>query len=57
MRKVIFFNIGAALRHQILSERAERPKGNSPQTESGTWQWSNEANASLLVSVGSSVRV
>jgi hypothetical protein len=28
--------VRAALRHQILGERAERPEGNSLQTEIGT---------------------
>jgi hypothetical protein len=35
LKKVTFGNVGAALCHQILGERAEEPKGNSLQAKIG----------------------
>jgi hypothetical protein len=38
MKKVALRNVPAESCHQILSERAEKPEGNSPQTENSIWQ-------------------
>jgi hypothetical protein len=53
LKKITFRTVGAAPCHQILGERAERLEGNSPQIKSGIRRWSNEANANILMAIGS----